>query len=144
MKQREVEALVEELKKEIKLMKRLESHPNIVQVIGVTFKECKPILIVELADSTLDYYLEDKLRVEAVPVGWVEKARLCLDVLVGLKGLHNVGVVHGDLKGENILVFVKFPARIPTAKISDFGFSSTFTSSQSDCYLLFSHHYLCF
>ncbi len=49
---------------------------------------------------------------------------------MGLIGLHNAEVAHGDLKGDNILVFVKLPSRIPTAKISDFGFASTFSSEE--------------
>src|SRR4051812_1553393 len=116
-------------------MKRLEAHPNIVQILGVTFKGCKPILVVELANYRLDHYLEDKLDY-GQPVGWIEKAMLCLDVLMGVIGLHNAGVVHGDLKGDNILVFIEASTTIPIAKINDFGYSSTFSSSQCDCYLL--------
>lgn len=46
---------------------------------------------------------------------------LCADVANGLLALHCCGIVHGDLKLENVLVFSvdeDFPVR---AKLSDFG-----------------------
>ncbi|KAL8848094.1 MAG: hypothetical protein Q9221_006851 [Calogaya cf. arnoldii] len=50
------------------------------------------------------------------------KDLLCLDIARGLSALHRVGLVHGDIKAENILV-CSSPDRKYTAKISDFGFS---------------------
>ncbi|KAJ7607029.1 kinase-like domain-containing protein [Mycena polygramma] len=49
-----------------------------------------------------------------------------LDVALGLEHLHEQGVVHGDLKGDNI--FVTPSCR---ACIGDFGFSSIITSESS-------------
>ena len=65
-----------------------------------------------------------------MPATWVEKIMLCLDVVQGVQGLHEANIIHGDLKGDNILVFLSAKG-IPRAKISDFGFSSTLSSLQS-------------
>ena len=105
------------------LMKKLKFHPNIVQILGVTFREAKPIVIVELGNETLDAYLLEKAAA-GTPASWFEKTMLCLDVSRGIQGLHDAGIVHGDLKGENVLVFIKATG-VATAKISDFGYSST-------------------
>src|SRR3954463_1409665 len=126
--QRDVDQAFRELRHEIKLMKRLEFHPNIVQIIGETFEESRPVLLVELADHTLDAYLYEQYH-EGKTISWFEKIMLCMDVLRAVQGLHAAGIIHGDLKGKNILLFLK-PMGIPTAKISDFGFSSTLTSSK--------------
>ena len=50
------------------------------------------------------------------------KHLLCLDIARGLSALHQAGLVHGDLKAENVLV-CSSPSRRYLAKISDFGFS---------------------
>lgn len=126
--QRDLDLVFRELRHEINLMRRLQFHPNIVQIIGMTFEGSKPVLLVELANHTLDAYLiEQNHGGKTIP--WSEKIMLCLDVLRAVQGLHAAGIIHGDLKGENILLFLK-PTGIPTAKISDFGFSSTLTSSR--------------
>ena len=125
-RRRVYEDVLNELRHEIKLMNMLRNHPNVVQIFGVTFKDERPILIVELGNFTLVNYFE-----EMDSVNWFEKIMLCLDVTKGLQGLHNAGIVHGDLKGENILVFIS-STMIPTAKISDFGYSSSLSSKQSN------------
>lgn len=50
------------------------------------------------------------------------KQLLCLDIARGLSALHRTGLVHGDMKAENVLV-CSSPSRRYLAKISDFGFS---------------------
>ena len=47
---------------------------------------------------------------------------LCLDVAQGLDILHRCGIIHGDIKGENVLVFSN-PQKKYVAKLADFGFS---------------------
>ena len=55
---------------------------------------------------------------------------LYLDVVKGVQGLHEANIIHGDLKGDNVLVFISAKG-VPRAKVSDFGFSSTLSSLQS-------------
>ena len=120
--------IFEELRHEIQLMKRLKYHPNIVQIHGVVFIDNKPLLIVELASETLDDYLDHQHKTGKT-VDWHAKTMLCIDVLEGLRGLHAANIVHGDIKGENILVVIS--GKSVRAKISDFGFSSTLSSARS-------------
>jgi serine/threonine protein kinase len=53
-------------------------------------------------------------------VSWAIRKMLSYDVAAGVKVLHECGVVHGDLKAENVLVF-DHPVRGYVAKLSDFG-----------------------
>jgi serine/threonine protein kinase len=53
-----------------------------------------------------------------------EKRGLCADVGQGLYALHQAGIVHGDVKIENALVFrCNLASRGVVAKLSDFGAS---------------------
>ena len=38
-------------------------------------------------------------------ITWAHKKKLCLDVAAGLSMLHDCGIIHGDLKPENVLIF---------------------------------------
>jgi serine/threonine protein kinase len=49
------------------------------------------------------------------------KISLCLDIALGLSVLHGCGIVHGDLKSENVLIFAEHSG--PVAKLCDFGCS---------------------
>lgn len=51
-----------------------------------------------------------------------EKSKLCDGVVIGLAVLHASGVIHGDVKLENVLVFASDEGEI-VAKLSDFGHS---------------------
>ena len=113
--------VLNEIWHEAKLMSRI-NHPNVVRIVGVTYKMDQPILVVELANEDLESYLDGNT------VEWEEKRILCLQVLRGVMALHKAGAVLGDLKGENVLVFIGADGSI-TAKISDFGYSSTLSSS---------------
>ncbi|PUU75249.1 kinase-like domain-containing protein, partial [Tuber borchii] len=49
--------------------------------------------------------------------------KLGLDIAQGLSALHDAGIIHGDIKTDNMLVY---PAEAPffcIAKLSDIGFS---------------------
>ena len=46
-----------DIRQELRIMKHLEEHPNIINLYGVTFMDLKPVIIVELAVDNLANYL---------------------------------------------------------------------------------------
>ncbi|RFU31206.1 hypothetical protein B7463_g5142, partial [Scytalidium lignicola] len=111
------------------------SHPpihrceNIVNCYAVTWRpslygeaqgtRLLPALVMELADEG---NLSDLLNSEFYCLTYELKQKLCLDVAQGLNVLHQYGIIHGDIKTENILLFNDSKAGL-VAKIADFGFS---------------------
>ena len=102
----------------------LQKHPNIINFLGMDWtlsgnRVPTPRIIVEYAKfGTLSSYLQGN------PIHMNEKLELCLDIASGLQMIHTCGLVHGDLKLDNILVFEEDGGgRI--AKISDFGCALT-------------------
>ncbi|KAJ4205356.1 hypothetical protein NW759_014583 [Fusarium solani] len=78
----------------------------------------RPVLVLEYADcGTLASFVRSGRAANLET-----KASLCRDVLKGLAVLHEVGVVHGDVKCENVLVFQQDDGSFK-AKLIDFGFS---------------------
>lgn len=75
---------------------------------------------------------------------WAVKIEVILDVMSGLKAVHNHGIVHCDLKLENVLIFraAEKDGRcmevMYEAKICDFGFSVIMTDYEEDA--IFSAH----
>jgi serine/threonine protein kinase len=64
------------------------------------------------------------LQTSSEPLSFPVKQKLCYDVGRALSALHACGIVHGDMKHENVLIF---PSNNPidgipyTAKLADFG-----------------------
>ncbi|CAI6337836.1 unnamed protein product [Periconia digitata] len=102
----------------------LSSHPNILNLIGYGWNieagGILPYILVEYsAEGTLRQYLRRRrdVRLET-------KEMLIADVGAGLHALHVTGIVHGDVKLENVLVFYSDERQSsPIAKICDFGHS---------------------
>lgn len=103
------------LREEIALMQRF-SHPNIVQYYGVLEdpeKQTINIFMEYVTGGTVSSYLKKFGQVELEAVrDWSKQ------ILLGLQYLHEQGVVHRDMKLENILT-----TNSGQLKIADFGCS---------------------
>ena len=105
-------ATVEEtIEREAKIHSLLR-HPNIVTFMGMSIKKNDVLLITEFVDGkTLQEYIEDEEHVnEAV------KSAIVRDILKGVAYLHELNVVHSDIKPANVLV-----SEQNVAKLCDFG-----------------------
>lgn len=102
---------------------RLAKHENIITAFGCIWQTLSlghsgpvPALVLEGADlgDLADFSDLRDLTVH-------ERLKLSLDIASGLHELHAHGVIHGDLKPNNILVFKAQAGPGYTAKLADFG-----------------------
>src|SRR5947209_4388071 len=96
------QAINMEMEQEITPMRHLLEKGNIVQLYGVAFKELNPVMIIESWVDDLQSYLQNMVE-QNTPVDYAMKLRYCIDVLQGIQSLHNVNIVHGDLKASSIV-----------------------------------------
>eukprot|EP00475_Leptophrys_vorax_P015802 TRINITY_DN2213_c0_g1_i3.p1 TRINITY_DN2213_c0_g1~~TRINITY_DN2213_c0_g1_i3.p1 ORF type:complete len:357 (-),score=103.40 TRINITY_DN2213_c0_g1_i3:5-1075(-) len=101
------ENLTQQHLREVKTFAVAAGHSNLVQLEGWTKEGW---LVME--------YCPDTLKKAHHSLTFERKLSLALEICQGLSYLHRLGIVHGDLKPDNVLVS---PAG--TAKLSDFGFS---------------------
>lgn len=109
----------------------LFSHPNIIDFLGLAWGSNPfnpihrlPVLVVEYAEHGT---LSALLARQTLPP--ILKRSLSLDVALGLRALHDCGIVHGDIKTENVLIF-SHDVKTYVAKLADFGFSVIETSEE--------------
>lgn len=112
---------------ELRIMccEHLRGHPNIISLLGYGWRyEQQTILPYIVVDHSPHGTLRDYLK-SGTPLKSFMKKSLIQDVARGLDALHMSGIVHGDLKLDNVLVFDRCndssSGRI--AKICDFGHS---------------------
>ncbi|CAL8326442.1 unnamed protein product [Lota lota] len=96
------------------LMKDLR-HENINPFMGF-FQDCGVFAMVTEFCSRGS--MEDLLLNEEVKLDWMFKSSLLLDLIKGMKYLHNRGVCHGRLKSRNCVVDGRF-----VLKITDYGYN---------------------
>jgi hypothetical protein len=108
-----VKELVKSLDIEIDTMQHLD-HPNIVQYLGCEKKEYSISIFLEyISGGSVGSCLRKHGKFEESVVSSLTRQTLC-----GLSYLHREGILHRDLKADNILLDLD-----GTCKISDFGIS---------------------
>ncbi|KAF2848106.1 ankyrin [Plenodomus tracheiphilus IPT5] len=107
---------------ELRIMRHepLRDHPNILSLVGYGWNveggSILPYILVDYcANGNLRQYLV-KRRISPI-----HKEILIANVATGIHALHLAGVIHGDVKLDNVLV-VDAPSA-PLAKLCDFGHS---------------------
>jgi [calcium/calmodulin-dependent protein kinase] kinase len=137
-----VTTLLRDALKEIAILKKLD-HPNIIKLIEIlhNYKKEKIYLILEFADygDIVDYdeennifsinkniskiYNEKKIEEKSFNTKQYYREKditsFCKDIVLGLDYLHKNGIIHHDIKPNNILLCKK-----GICKITDFNFSS--------------------
>jgi serine/threonine protein kinase len=92
-------------------------HPNIVSFQGIEHHKTGRYLVMDYCDGgTLRQLMESETELD-IQIS----LQFVLDILAGLAYVHKQGIVHCDIKPENILL--KLEGQKLIAKISDFGIS---------------------
>ena len=96
------------------------SHPNIVKIYDVGFSEKIQYIVMEYIDGiTLKEYIE-----EEKVLTWKDTVHFVIQILRALQHAHDKGIVHRDIKPQNIMMFTD-----GTIKVMDFGIAK-FASEQ--------------
>jgi serine/threonine protein kinase len=114
--------------------KTIRANQNIVTLLGISFQVHSigsvgellglPVLVEEIAFLTPEgnpATLNEDTMTNPIGANTPLKVLFLLDIARGLLDLHQLNIVHADLKPSNILLFPHTNGRA-VAKISDFGF----------------------
>ena len=97
------------------------SHPNIVSVYDVS-RSSPEYIVMELIDGiTLKQYMERRGR-----LNWRESLHFITQIMKGLSHAHSRGIVHRDIKPQNIMVL-----RDGSVKVTDFGIACLSNSANT-------------
>ena len=98
------------------------SHPNIVSVYDVSRGGDMEYIVMELIDGiTLKQYMEKRGQ-----LNWRESLHFITQIMRGLSHAHSRGIVHRDIKPQNIMVL-----RDGSVKVADFGIACLADSAQT-------------
>lgn len=108
------------------------SHSNIVNVYDVGDENGVYFIVMELVEGiTLKDYIRSKGRLSVR-----ETTGITLQVASGLEAAHNNGIIHRDVKPQNIIISVD-----GTAKVADFGIARAASSDTINSGVMGSVHY---
>lgn len=119
------------LYREVDALTSLRGHPHIVQLLEVVESDGMPLgkdtKGRDIPADSFHFLLEKgemdlRTFVQTTPLTVAQKFAILLEVLLALEYIHFKGLIHSDLKMENILL-VKSPDGLLRVKVSDFGIS---------------------
>ncbi|MCL2538915.1 MAG: Stk1 family PASTA domain-containing Ser/Thr kinase [Oscillospiraceae bacterium] len=116
------EDFVRRFKNESKAISLL-SHPNIVKVYDVNFSASIQCIVMELIDGiTLKDYIDRQGQ-----LGWRDAVHFTEQILRALQHAHDRGIVHRDIKPQNIMLLTNGSIKVMDFGIARFARSETRT-----------------
>jgi len=124
--------------REFDILSWLKDHPNIVSIKEVSLRNSKikkimsPLRDKAKRDDTIHFLLE---KGDCDLLNWMGVDRqltlkdlkiICRDILLGLDYIHGCGIIHRDIKSENIIVF----GDGKSFKVTDFGLSKPWVNDR--------------
>ncbi|RFU74987.1 serine threonine kinase [Trichoderma arundinaceum] len=114
----------------------IRGHPNVVRLVGVCFeidRQTKipwPVLVFQKAEyGDLKKFMDSPRGRE---LGLRERLDLCVDIAAAITLMHREGIIHGDIKPENVLVFAEEANDKVKARVTDFGYSTLHASNSTE------------
>lgn len=99
------------------------SHTNIVGVYDVSRSDDLDYIVMELIDGmTLKQYMHKR----GAPLNWREALHFITQIIRALGHAHSRGIIHRDIKPQNILVL-----RDGSVKVTDFGIARVTSAAQA-------------
>ena len=107
-------------------------HPNIVNVYDVGEEAGLYYFVMELVEGiTLKHYIEKKIRLTVK-----EAVSIAIQVAMGIEAAHNNGIIHRDIKPQNIMI-----SKEGKVKVADFGIAKAVSSDTITSHAMGSVHY---
>lgn len=107
-------------------------HPNIVNIYDVGSQSDFHYIVMELVEGiTLKTYIEKKGQ-----LSFKEEASIAIQVGRGIEAAHNKGIIHRDIKPQNIIISTE-----GKVKVTDFGIAKAATSNTISSDVMGSVHY---
>lgn len=103
------------------------SHPNIVKVYNVSYGDRLQYIVMEYVEGiTLKEYIEQQGK-----LGIKETVHFTMQILRALQHAHDKGIVHRDIKPQNILLLSNGNIKVTDFGIARFSYSDTKTMTDS-------------
>lgn len=103
------------------------SHPNIVKVFNVSYGDRLQYIVMEHVEGiTLKEYIEQQGK-----LGVKETVHFTMQILRALQHAHDKGIVHRDIKPQNIMLLSNGNIKVTDFGIARFSYSDTKTMTDS-------------
>lgn len=114
------------LKKDVKLFRVMDeirlhksvNHPNIIRVLGSQFRDNQAIIFLEYASKRDLFSILHNVDGRQPSLAFKQKIKIFIECLKATNHLHQRGIIHRDIKLENILFDGNF-----SVKLCDFGWA---------------------
>ena len=107
-------------------------HPNIVNIYDVGSENGLYYIVMEIVEGvTLKTYIEKKGR-----LNYKEVISIAIQVARGIEAAHNKGIIHRDIKPQNIMI-----SKDGKVKVTDFGIAKAVSSNTVHADMMGSVHY---